>query len=59
MISVVVIGRNEAARIGACLESIRSSLGVLSHEIIYVDSRSTDDSVAIAKTYGAPIDTAG
>ena len=53
MISVVVIGRNEAARIGACLESIRTSLGVLSHEILYVDSRSTDDSVAIAKTHGA------
>jgi len=53
MISVVVIGRNEAARLGACMESIRSSLGVLSHEIIYVDSKSTDDSVAIAKAHGA------
>ena len=53
MISVVVIGRNEAARLGACMESIRSSLGVLSHEILYIDSRSTDDSVAIAKSYGA------
>jgi len=53
MISVVVIGKNEAAHLGACMESIRSSLRILSHEIIYVDSRSTDDSVAIAKAYGA------
>jgi len=53
MISVVVIGRNEAARLGACMESICSSLSVLSHEILYVDSRSTDDSVAIAKAHGA------
>ena len=49
MISVVVIGRNEAARLGACMEAIHASLGVLSHEIVYVDSHSTDDSVAIAK----------
>ena len=53
MISVVVIGRNEAAHLGACMKSIRSSLGVLSYEIIYVDSRSSDDSVAIAKAHGA------
>jgi len=53
MISVVVIGRNEAARLGACMEAIHASLGVLSHEIVYVDSRSTDDSVAIAKAHGA------
>jgi len=53
MISVVVIGRNEAARLGACMEAIHASLGVLSHEIIYVDSRSTDDSVSIARAHGA------
>jgi len=53
MISVVVIGRNEAARLGACMEAIHASLGVLSHEIVYVDSHSTDDSVAIAKAHGA------
>ena len=53
MISVVVIGRNEAARLGACMASIRSSLSVLSHEILYIDSRSTDDSVAIARAHGA------
>lgn len=53
MISVVVIGRNESACLGACMEAIHASLGVLSHEIVYVDSRSTDDSVAIAKAHGA------
>ena len=53
MISVIVIGKNEGARLDACMGSIRSSMGVLAHEIIYVDSRSTDDSVARAKVHGA------
>ena len=53
MISVVVIGKNEGARLDLCMESIRSALGILSHEIIYVDSRSTDDSIARAKAHGA------
>lgn len=53
MISVVVIGRNEGARIDACMESIRSALSLLSHEIIYVDSRSADDSLARARAHGA------
>jgi len=53
MISVVVIGKNEGARLDACMESIHAALGILAHEIIYVDSRSTDDSIARAKSYGA------
>ena len=53
MISVIVIGRNEAGRLGACMESIHAALGVLSHEFIYVDSRSSDDSVSIARANGA------
>ena len=53
MISVVVIGKNEGARLDPCMESIHAALGVLSHEIIYVDSRSTDDSVLRAKAHGA------
>ena len=53
MISVVVIGRNEGERLHACMESIHAALTILSHEIIYVDSRSTDGSVHIAKTHGA------
>ena len=53
MISTIVIGRNEGARLQACMESIRASLGVLAHEIIYVDSRSSDDSIQTAQKYGA------
>jgi len=53
MISVVVIGKNEGARLNQCMESIRASLSILAHEIIYVDSRSTDDSIARAKAHGA------
>ena len=53
MISVVVIGRNEGERLHACMESIHAALAILSHEIIYVDSRSMDESVRIAKAHGA------
>ncbi|MBQ7885607.1 MAG: glycosyltransferase family 2 protein [Clostridia bacterium] len=53
MISVVVIGKNEGARLDSCMDSIRTSLGFLAHEIIYVDSRSSDDSVSRAKAHGA------
>ncbi|MBQ8620348.1 MAG: glycosyltransferase [Clostridia bacterium] len=53
MISVVVIGKNEGARLDSCMDSIRTSLGFLAHEIIYVDSRSSDDSVSRAKSHGA------
>ena len=53
MISTVVIGRNEGERIDACMESINSALRLLSHEIIYVDSRSKDDSLDRARAHGA------
>ena len=53
MISVIVIGKNEAARIGSCMKSIKDAMGVMLHEIVYVDSRSQDDSPAIAKRWGA------
>ena len=53
MISVIVIGRNEGARLDACMGSIRTALGVLAHEIVYVDSRSADDSLARAHAHGA------
>lgn len=47
----VVIGRNEGARLAACLAS------VLRHtsSVIYVDSGSTDDSVALARDHGVPV----
>ena len=53
MISVIVIGRNEGPRLSACLQSVQTALAVLSHEIIYVDSCSTDDSLSRARALGA------
>lgn len=53
MISVVVIGKNEGERLGACLDSVREALSVLAHEVLYVDSCSTDGSVALARVRGA------
>lgn len=49
-VSIVVIGRNEAASLGACLSSIARGIPV-----VYVDSGSTDDSAAIAENMGAHV----
>lgn len=49
MISVVVIGKNEGERLAACLKSIQTALNVLAHEVVYVDSCSTDQSLQTAK----------
>lgn len=49
-IGIVVIGRNEGGRLLACLESVRCT----GCTAIYVDSGSSDESVAIAKTLGVP-----
>ena len=55
-VSVVVIGRNEGARLRRCLAAIRQAhWGPTRHELIYVDSRSSDDSVAAAKLAGASV----
>ena len=53
MISVIVIGKNEGSRLEQCFLHVRQALCTLSHELIYVDSRSTDNSVEIAKAHGA------
>ena len=53
MISAIVIGRNEGARLDTCIQSIHQALRFLQHEIIYVDSRSGDDSIARAKAHDA------
>src|SRR5271170_8230417 len=46
VLSVVVIGRNEGARLGRCLESIARMRPLHgSIEVIYVDSGSTDGSL--------------
>jgi len=42
---VVAIGRNEGARLQRCLESLRT----MSTHAVYVDSGSSDDSVALAR----------
>ncbi len=47
-VAIVVIGRNEGQRLRRCLESIRS----LACPTVYVDSRSDDDSVDIARSMG-------
>ena len=49
-IGIVVIGRNEGERLVKCLESI-----MIDAEIIYVDSGSTDDSVAVARAHDTEI----
>lgn len=45
-VAVVVIGRNEGERLNACLSSVVGNAGL----VVYVDSASTDASVALART---------
>ena len=53
-VSVIVIGRNEGERLRRCLASVQSAdWSDLTHDIIYVDSGSTDDSLALARQAGA------
>ena len=53
-VSVVVIGRNEGERLLLCLDSVvNARWGETTYELIYVDSRSTDDSVPRARALGA------
>jgi glycosyltransferase involved in cell wall biosynthesis len=47
-LSIVIITKNEAANIRACLESV-----AWADEIVVVDSGSTDETVAICKEFGA------
>ena len=55
-VSVVVIGRNEGERLERCLRSVGlTNWGSSSHELIYVDSRSTDASVTRAQALGASV----
>ena len=49
-VGIVVISRNEALRLPACLSSLGTPV-----RLVYVDSGSTDDSVAIAERCGAII----
>lgn len=51
MIGAVVIGRNEGARLVACLDSLRG----LGAPIVYVDSGSTDGSAEMARARGVEV----
>ena len=50
-IGVVVIGRNEGARLVKCLESVVAP----GRSVVYVDSGSTDDSVVMAQAMGVAV----
>ncbi|MGV8988677.1 MAG: glycosyltransferase family 2 protein [Cypionkella sp.] len=55
-LAAVLIGRNEGARLTLCLASIRGTVGKGAVErIVYVDSGSTDGSVAAARAAGAEV----
>jgi len=55
-VSVVVIGRNEGARLRRCLASVQAAhWNGLTHELIYVDSGSHDDSALQARAAGAMV----
>ena len=56
LVSAVVIGRNEGARLTRCIESVIGARGEgYDIEIIYVDSSSSDDSVSRARKLGAKV----
>ena len=50
-ISVVINVRNESEHLSKCLKSIKD----IADEIIIVDMKSTDDSVKVAKSFGAKV----
>jgi len=50
-ISVVIPVRNEAVRLPACLAALEG----FADEIVIVDDRSTDDSAAVAREFGASV----
>lgn len=51
-LSVVLITKNEAANVAACLASVS-----FAQEIIVVDSGSTDETVALARQHGARVES--
>ncbi len=55
-VSVIVIGRNEGARLTRCLDSVKAAdWSGLRWELIYVDSNSSDGSCARARRRGATV----
>jgi glycosyltransferase involved in cell wall biosynthesis len=51
MLSFCTIVKNESANLARCLESVRPFVD----EMVVVDTGSTDDTVAIAQSYGATV----
>ena len=54
MFSFIIIGRNEGWRLTKCIQSTFDTIknnNLEKYEIIYIDSRSTDDSVSRAKSF--------
>lgn len=49
--AAVIIGRNEGERLVRCLDTVVGAI----ERVVYVDSGSTDDSVAVARTAGARV----
>ena len=55
-LAVIIPARNEASRLGGCLDSIRQALEcaeVADAEVIVVDDHSTDETSDVARAYGA------
>lgn len=50
-VAAIAIGRNEGARLLACLASLKGQVG----QVVYVDSGSTDGSVAAARAAGVEV----
>lgn len=54
MISFIVIGKNEGWKLKLCFDSIQNVVyhdNIGDYEVVYVDSRSTDGSISLAKKY--------
>ncbi len=54
MISFIVIGRNEGWKLIKCFDSIFNTINynkLKDYEVLYIDSKSTDDSITNAKKY--------
>lgn len=57
-VTVVVIGRNEGERLRRCLQSVHAmDYPAACRDVIYVDSDSTDNSVALARSFDAVVVT--
>jgi len=54
MLSFIIIGRNEGWKLTKCFSSVFEIIeksNLLDYEVIYVDSKSTDDSISLAKHF--------